>query len=302
MASAGHLPTPRFCSDGTGRDSYIVGAGRDSGDGTWALRQGHLVDTLKAHRAKVAAAYDAAYLACCQEQISSGYAFQRQPQHVPAAADAPKRGKRPAGRRTLLRKSWVPMGGAPRRVMSSHHAAGPPRVPARPNSASVRVELERALWLGNSLPPPGMTSVKEPTPPLQIRGAAIVRPLCAQRGGRSVASATPEDSSASTPKPKQRPKSAVVGGTRAPEASTESPKKQRPQSATVSRKPVAVSLEDWEDRKNLPQSPELTRPQASRQRPVSAPATRAHAKRPVSASAAPAGIRSCEEHIKKTDL
>mmetsp|Transcript_82632 Transcript_82632/g.145783 ORF Transcript_82632/g.145783 Transcript_82632/m.145783 type:complete len:308 (+) Transcript_82632:48-971(+) len=304
-------PTPRVSSDGTGRDSYIVrdktslrgSRGRDSNDGAWALRRGNMVDTLKAHHAQVAAAYNAGYIALCKAQADQLNSCPRQP----VIGDAPKRGKRPVGRRTVLRKSWVPMGGAPRKLLCSPKSAGPPQAPARAKSmtregeTSVRVELERALWLGRSLPPPGMPAMKEPAPK-PIRGAAIVRPVSAHP--TSAVCSTPEDSKASTPKPKQRPKSAVVSGRPQVEPPTAVSKpKARPKSAVVggskAHVPAAEDSDDSEPGAGL----SLTTPQARRQRPISAPSgARPRAARPVSAFVPAAGKRSVEEHIHKTDL
>jgi len=76
-----------------------------------------------------------------------------QRQHVPhpPSQDAQhRRSKRPcaARRPSRCRKSWVPMGGAPRTVRCMPRSEGPAATNSRPPSVTVSVELERAIWNG----------------------------------------------------------------------------------------------------------------------------------------------------------
>lgn len=173
-----------ICSDGTGRDGYIVReqaclSGRHTvvdPDSMWLLQ-------LRGNPATDA------------PKPAAGKAKQGQRQHVPQppSQDAqPRRGKRPCTARRTCRKSWVPMGGAPRKVMSTPRSEGPPAPKPRPPSASVRVELERAIWMGASLGTPSGASSETQSVATQIRGASAMprsqhlwRPQSAGCPGRS---------------------------------------------------------------------------------------------------------------------
>eukprot|EP00930_Biecheleria_cincta_P061535 TRINITY_DN47102_c0_g1_i1.p1 TRINITY_DN47102_c0_g1~~TRINITY_DN47102_c0_g1_i1.p1 ORF type:complete len:316 (+),score=44.12 TRINITY_DN47102_c0_g1_i1:103-1050(+) len=174
------------CSDGQGRDSYIV---REQGclsgrhtvvdpDAMWLLQ---LRGNPAANVSKAAAG-----------KPKQG---QRQQVPQPPSQDAQhRRGTRPctANRPSRCRKSWVPMGGAPRKVMPTPRSEGHPAPKPRPPSASVRVELERAIWMGASMGTLSGASSETQSVATQIRGAVAMprsqhlwRPKSAGCPGRS---------------------------------------------------------------------------------------------------------------------
>jgi len=173
------------CSDGTGRDGYIVRAqaclsGRHTvvdPDSMWLLQLRGNPDAANAPKA------------------AAGKAKQGQRQHVPHPPSQDvqhRRGKRPCTARRTCRKSWVPIGGAPRKVMSTPRSEGPSAPKPRPPSASVRVELERAIWMGASLGTPSGASSETQSVATPIRGAVAMprsqhlgRPQSAGCPGRS---------------------------------------------------------------------------------------------------------------------
>lgn len=172
------------CSDGTGRDGYIVReqaclSGRHTvvdPDSMWLfdLRGNPATNAPKA---------------------AAGKAKQGQRQHAPRPPSQDvqhRRGRRPCTARRTCRKSWVPMGGAPRKVMSTPRSEGPPAPKPRPPSASVRVELERAIWMGANLgTPSGGSSETQPVakqiraPSAMPRSQHLWRPQSAGCPGRS---------------------------------------------------------------------------------------------------------------------
>lgn len=154
------------CSDGTGRDGYIVReqaclTGRQNAahpDSSWILR---LRGDPGPEVSKAAA----------------GKAKQGQRQHVPhpPSQDAQhRRGKRPCTAKRPCRKSWVPMGGAPRTLMCTPRSEGPPEAKPRPPSATVCVELERAIWMGASLGTASGAPSETQSNATQIRGASAM--------------------------------------------------------------------------------------------------------------------------------